>query len=187
MKHTNARRGFTLIELLVVVLIIGILASVAVPQYKMAVEKSKATQALTLLKSIGQAAEEYHLANGTELTSFDELSLDIPWTGHTQVRPLAQESWSNAEWALEIEHAPNVGVVNIPMTRLTGKYQGAGFLIGIQTTSGHSSSLEIRCFERKSGAAFTFDPSLSEGEYCVKLMKGTFAEETSVTRIYTLP
>ena len=60
------KRAFTLIELLVVVLIIGILAAVAVPQYQKAVEKSRAVEALTLLKHIQNAYIVARLERGDE-------------------------------------------------------------------------------------------------------------------------
>ena len=69
------RFGFTLIELLVVVLIIGILAAVAVPQYQKAVIKSEAMQGITLLRSVKQASQNYYLTNGTYPTKFEYLDI----------------------------------------------------------------------------------------------------------------
>lgn len=82
-------KAFTLIELLVVVLIIGILASVALPQYTLAVNKSRFANLRTTAYSYKQAMEVFHMANGTWPTSFDELSLDTP-SGLTPITTNAQ-------------------------------------------------------------------------------------------------
>ncbi len=76
--------GFTLIELLVVVLIIGILAAVALPQYQVAVTKTKVVRLLPLLRSIELAEQRYFLENGNYTTSSAGLDIDLPagYKGH---------------------------------------------------------------------------------------------------------
>ena len=70
-------KAFTLIELLVVVLIIGILSAIALPQYTMAVEKSRAAEALSMLKTIQEAGIVCELEKG-DLCDFDDIAIELP-------------------------------------------------------------------------------------------------------------
>ena len=67
------KKGFTLIELLVVVLIIGILSSVALPQYTKAVEKSRAAEMLSFVASAKKAVALWILQNGDVPSARTEL------------------------------------------------------------------------------------------------------------------
>jgi type IV pilus assembly protein PilE len=77
--HIN-KKAFTLIELLVVVLIIGILAAIALPQYRLAVEKARAVEGLTLGKALIAAQEMYYLTYGKYAEKFNDLDIVCPGT-----------------------------------------------------------------------------------------------------------
>ena len=71
------KRGFTLIELLVVVLIIGILSSVALPQYTKAVKKARIANMLPVFRSVYNAERVYRL-NGGHSHDIGDLDIDVP-------------------------------------------------------------------------------------------------------------
>jgi len=74
----NIRQGFTLIELLVVVLIIGILASIAIPQYFKVVEKARVAEAMSVISSIKSAEERYLARGGMYTSDFTQLDISYP-------------------------------------------------------------------------------------------------------------
>ena len=88
----NKSRAFTLIELLVVVLIIGILAAVAVPQYQKAVEKARMTEAIINLRAIANAQKVFYLANGRYAAhnEMESLGVEIPGAVNSDSRVSTQ-------------------------------------------------------------------------------------------------
>ena len=77
-ERNSNKLGFTLLELLVVVLIIGILAGIALPQYKMAVAKSEINSLLLTAKSVEESEEFHYLQHGQYTREWDNISVNVP-------------------------------------------------------------------------------------------------------------
>ena len=92
----NSRRAFTLIELLVVVLIVGILSSIGLAQYRKAVWRAKSTEARMIFRSVEDAVRRYYLANDNVPTSFDELDISYPTQTFTETQ-FSSTSYMNEE------------------------------------------------------------------------------------------
>ncbi len=106
--------GFTLIELLVVVLVIGILAAVALPQYQYAVERARLSEAFILSKHLKEAEEVYRLANGVYTRSFEELGVQIP-SGYRAIQVGERPIWIKSPFSISL--LQNVDRVLVSMAK----------------------------------------------------------------------
>ena len=168
--------GFTLIELLVVVLIIGILAAVALPQYQVAVEKSRTAEAFALLGPLTAAQENYKMANGVYSRDFEALDVSIPFKRDANVCNL------NLAYSSQMSTAGDWGVVldrtlyyqaPVVIMRRSGPYHCYGFF----KVDGQNY-----CAEVKGGAPAEF---LHTQNFCKKL-GGTLERKVTDWDIYRL-
>lgn len=83
-KLPRLKTGFTLIELLVVVLIIGILAAIAIPQYQAAVLKTRFHTVIANINAFKTALEVYHLQHGN-YPDDDISEVDFDMSGCTKI------------------------------------------------------------------------------------------------------
>lgn len=67
----RAQRGVTLIELMIVLLIVGLLASIAVPSYRQYVLRSHRVEAQTVLMNLAAAQEKHYLVCNTYTDAID--------------------------------------------------------------------------------------------------------------------
>ena len=109
------RRGFTLLELMMVVVIIGILATIALPQYFRSAERARVVEAIAMLGTVRASQIRFRAQNPADLYSTDNALLDVT--------PVESAIWGPYA-------APSSGAAgaNETVTRKTGGPCAAGVL-----------------------------------------------------------
>lgn len=93
------RQGFTLIELLIVVVIIGVLASIAIPKFQNTKGKANLAALKSDLRNLATAEEAYFYSTGVYTSNLTALNV-IPTSGVT----ISFGAANAAGWAASATH-----------------------------------------------------------------------------------
>ena len=129
---SKIREGFTLIEILIVVVIIGILATVAIPTYFSYVEKAYASDAKTQIKNILMNADIYRQEQGSYPDDITDME-----NGYLDIKESVKEKWT---FEIDLSEDGSTGTLSATSTEKmeggadktvtfdveTGKFSGYG-------------------------------------------------------------
>jgi prepilin-type N-terminal cleavage/methylation domain-containing protein len=123
MKLNN--KGFTLIELMVVIVIIGVLASLAIPRFNQASLKAKIAEAPRVIASFESAylAAE---AEGTKVTTMSDMIIELPSSKWWVYTPTFGTNATGNTASYEAKASANIGG-GVANSTLLATYNGGSF------------------------------------------------------------
>ncbi|HDZ76480.1 MAG TPA: prepilin-type N-terminal cleavage/methylation domain-containing protein [Candidatus Omnitrophica bacterium] len=120
-------RGFTLLELIMVVIIIGVLAGIAIPQYLNSVERAKAGKAISNMTLIRRAQHLYRADN----SEYHDISMG----GWDAASPAGLGGYvelggvdADVDWDYDTT-ANDESAFEITATRMNGAYTGEDLIM----------------------------------------------------------
>ncbi len=113
------KKGFTLIELLIIMVIVGVLVTVALPKYKVAMERGRGLEGLANAAAVSEAANVYFVRNGNSYTGLTTSGF-LETAGKTKIKhfkdPTATVSASGADVTVSVVRNGNLYTISFVNT-----------------------------------------------------------------------
>ena len=163
-QQFNSEDGFTLVELIVVVMMIGILSSIAIPQFMTAADKAKQKEATGIVSALIKAATAYQ----TEYGSLPSNHLDISEFAKFQK---CDATGHETQGAAVCKDANPVGLANTDdiFTSTSGNYRVQFRVFGTGATQ------EFQVLANPLGSAYSGNGSA---------VTGCYAPQQALTEVY---
>lgn len=165
------KKGFTLLELLVVVLIIGVLAAVALPQYRRAVAKAEAVQLYEAVASMAETVQSYYMVNNQWPTTLGDLDLkhELPIASGSVCASNNVSGSVMRDEKYEFLIYSDTSFSQVSARFASGPYKCTGFSMFFEYPSYRALENKFVCYEKPEGSS-TRGTKNKKGDFCEKVI-----------------